>query len=109
VDCLAQAAGKAAVLDAPYYESINRAIVRTRGRVSASLSDLGFEALPSSANFLFIRHPRFAGKEIFTRLRERDILVRHWDRDRIRDFLRVSIGTDDEMDVFISACKEITA
>jgi histidinol-phosphate aminotransferase len=107
VDRLAQTAGKAAVLDASYYEAINRRLVRTRGRVSVSLNGLGFETLPSSANFIFARHPRFTGKEIFNRLREKGILVRHWDRDRIRDFLRVSIGTDDEMDVFISACREI--
>jgi histidinol-phosphate aminotransferase len=107
VDRLAQAAGKAAVLDASYYEAINRKIAGTRGRVSVSLKDLGFEILLSSANFIFARHPRFTGKEIFGRLREKGILVRHWDRDRIRDFLRISIGTDEEMDVFISACREI--
>jgi histidinol-phosphate aminotransferase len=107
VDRLAQAAGKAAVLDASYYEAINRRLVRTRDRVSVSLKSLGFEALPSSANFIFARHPRLTGKEIFNRLREKGILVRHWDRDRIRDFLRISIGTDEEMDVFISSCREI--
>ncbi|MDR1654839.1 MAG: aminotransferase class I/II-fold pyridoxal phosphate-dependent enzyme [Treponema sp.] len=107
VDRLAQAAGKAAVLDASYYEAVNRRLVGTRGRVSAALNSLGFETLPSSANFIFARHPRFTGNEIFTGLREKGILVRHWDRDRIRDFLRISIGTDDEMDVFISACREI--
>jgi histidinol-phosphate aminotransferase len=107
VDRLAQAAGKAAVADASYYEELNRRLVRTRGAVSVSLKSLGFQTLPSSANFIFARHPRFTGEDIFRRLREKGILVRHWDRDRIRDFLRISIGTDDEMDVFISACREI--
>jgi histidinol-phosphate aminotransferase len=107
VDRLAQAAGRAAVLDSSYYEEINRRVVKTRGRVTVCLKELGFEVLPSSANFVFARHPQFTGSGIFNRLREKGILVRHWDKDRIRDFLRISIGTDDEMDVFISVCREI--
>jgi histidinol-phosphate aminotransferase len=57
--------------------------------------------LPSAANFIFIRHPRLSGAALFAALRERGILVRHFDKPRIRDYLRVSMGTDEEMDEFL--------
>jgi histidinol-phosphate aminotransferase len=62
---------------------------------------MGFEVIPSAANFIFIRHPRHSGAEVFAALRERGILVRHFDKQRIREYLRVSMGTDGEMDEFL--------
>jgi histidinol-phosphate aminotransferase len=107
LDRLALAGAAAALADAPYYEGITRRVIATRERVSAALEALGLELIPSSANFIFIRFPQKPGPAAFKALRDRGILVRHFNRDRIADYLRVSIGTDDEMDVFLEECRGI--
>lgn len=107
LDALALAGAAAAVADTAYYDGINRRVSATRERVSAALRGLGFEALPSSANFVFIRLPGKSGAVVFAALRERGILVRHFNKPRIADYLRVSIGTDEEMDRFLEACRDI--
>jgi histidinol-phosphate aminotransferase len=101
LDRLAQAGGKAALESGPYYDGLREAIIAARERTAAALTALGFQVLPSQANFIFIRHPSIPGAALFSDLRERGILVRRFDRPRIADFLRVTIGTDEEMDEFI--------
>ncbi|MDR2434658.1 MAG: histidinol-phosphate transaminase [Treponema sp.] len=108
LDRLALAGAAAAVCDPAYYDGINRRVTASRERVSATLRGLGFELLPSAANFIFMKHPSISGAAFFSALRERGILVRHFNKGRIADYLRVTIGTDEEMDVFLSACREIT-
>jgi histidinol-phosphate aminotransferase len=108
LDRLALAGAAAALLDPSYYREINRKISATRDRVSAALVRLGFQVLPSTANFIFIRSPRKTGTELFAALREQGILVRRFNQPRIADFLRVSIGTDEEMDVFLDAIGRFT-
>ncbi|GHV91705.1 histidinol-phosphate aminotransferase [Spirochaetia bacterium] len=108
LDRLALAGAAAAVSDAPYYDNINRRVIATRDRVSAALSAQGFDVVPSSANFIFVRFPNKTGEEAFAALREKGILVRHFNKKRIAEYLRVSIGTDAEMDSFLSACEKIT-
>jgi histidinol-phosphate aminotransferase len=103
VDRIAQAAALAAVREAAYYEELARRIIQTRERAAAALAQDGWTVLPSSANFIFIRHKALSGKEAFQRLRENGILVRHFDRPRITDYLRVTIGSDEEMDRFLAA------
>ncbi|MDR2375873.1 MAG: aminotransferase class I/II-fold pyridoxal phosphate-dependent enzyme [Treponema sp.] len=107
LDRLAQAAAAAAVADAPYYEGLARRIIATRARVTVELENRGITVIPSLANFLFIRFPGLSGAAAAAALREQGILVRHFNRDRIADFLRVSIGTDEEMDMFLQECKKI--
>jgi histidinol-phosphate aminotransferase len=107
LDRLALAGAAAAVSDKPYYDELTRRIVATRERVSSALSLLGFQVIPSGANFIFTRSPKTPGPELFAALRERGILVRHFNKPRIADFLRVSIGTDEEMNAFLAACGEI--
>jgi histidinol-phosphate aminotransferase len=107
VDRLAQAAAAAALRDAPYYEGTTQKIIATRERTAAVLAAMGYQVIPSRANFLFIRSPKISGVELFAALRERGILVRHFNKPRIAGFLRVSIGTDAEMDAFLAACGEI--
>jgi histidinol-phosphate aminotransferase len=104
VDRLALAGGTAAVQDTPYYEAITRKVIATRERVSATLTKKGYTVLPSSANFIFTRSPVLTGAEFFVKLREAGILTRHFNKERIADFLRVSIGTDEEMDKFLEIC-----
>jgi histidinol-phosphate aminotransferase len=107
VDRLAQTAAAAAITDAPYSQELNRKIIATRTRVAAELAARNITVIPSAANFLFIRFPRTPGAAAFAALREKGILVRHFDQDRIADFLRVSIGMDGDMDRFLEACGEI--
>jgi histidinol-phosphate aminotransferase len=106
LDRLAQAGAAAAILDASYYEGVNQKVIATRNRVSAALLALGYEVIPSQANFIFIRSLQRKGIQFFTFLREQGILVRHFDKPRITDFLRVSIGTDEEMDRFLEVCEK---
>jgi histidinol-phosphate aminotransferase len=104
VDRLAQAGAAAALSDTAYYDEITRRVIATRDRASAALAGLGFTVIPSAANFIFVRSPNMAGADFFARLRERGILVRHFNKPRISDFLRISVGTDDDMDILLEAC-----
>jgi histidinol-phosphate aminotransferase len=107
VDRLAQAGAAAALNDAGYYAAINSRIAAARQRVSSELKKIGFTVIPSYANFIFARPSRISGTEFFLRLRDRGILVRRFDRERIADYLRISIGTDAEMDIFLEECRNI--
>ncbi len=107
VDALAQAVGIAAVSDSVYYRSINAKIAQTRDELAGSLRALGWTVLPSKANFLFAAHPAIGGKELYRRLKQRGILVRHFDKDEIRQFVRITIGRPEEMEQLISAVTEL--
>jgi len=107
LDRLALAGAAAALSDAAYYNEINSRVVRTRKRVTETLRSLGFTVLPSAANFIFIKADNIDGMDIFSALREKGILVRHFNKERISNFIRVSMGTDDDMDLFLDACREI--
>jgi histidinol-phosphate aminotransferase len=109
LDRLAQAAAAAAVADAPYYEELSRRIAATRARTAEALETMGVTVIPSLANFLFIRFPRVPGARAFAALRERGILTRRFDQGRIADFLRVSIGADEEMDTLLRECERLIA
>ncbi len=99
--------GVAAVKDDAYFRETCNRIIRTRERVKLQLIELGFTFPESSSNFIFAKHSTMIGKEIFQKLRERGIIVRRWDSPRISDYLRITIGTDTEMDRLIEALEEI--
>ena len=106
VDRLA-AAGTAAALDnEEYFEKTCAAIAATRDKTRQRLLDSGFAVLPSKANFLFVSHPGVPGKALFQGLRERGVLARWFDKPRIRDHLRITVGTDEEMDALVAALNE---
>jgi len=107
IDRAAQAAAAAAVSDRAYYEETAQKIIATRERTAAALRSLNVHVLPSSANFLFAAPPDGRGEEVFQKLRERKILVRYFQKPRISRFLRITIGTDQEMDVLLAALEEI--
>lgn len=109
VDRLAQAAGAAALRDAAWFDETRHKVAATRDWTAAALTALGFQVTPSQSNFLFAKHPDRDGKALFAALRERGILVRRWDRPGIDQHLRISVGTDEEMDALVAACKEILA
>jgi histidinol-phosphate aminotransferase len=97
VSSLTQSIGEIALLDESYYRSINLKIVAVRERFSADLGKLGWTVLPSKANFIFARKEGVPGKEIYQKLKERGILVRHFDGEKVRDFVRITVGTQEDM------------
>jgi histidinol-phosphate aminotransferase len=98
LDRLAIAGATAACEDEEWFAHFRDRVVATRERLAAILRDLGFEVLPSAANFLFVRHPAHAGAALADGLRRRAIIVRRFPRERIKDYLRISIGTDADCD-----------
>jgi len=107
LDRLSLAGAVAAIKDDAYFQETRRKIIATRERVSGQLREMGFEVIPSMANFIFVAHPFMPAAELFRELREKGVLVRYFKEPRIDNHLRVTIGTDGEMDFFIGALKEI--
>lgn len=103
LDRLALAGGTAALGCRAYYEERIRRVVATRERVSRELAARGYEVIPSGANFIFMRRPGAPGAALTASLRAVGILTRRWDLPRIADYLRVSIGSDPDMDLFLNA------
>ncbi|PKM88953.1 MAG: histidinol-phosphate transaminase [Firmicutes bacterium HGW-Firmicutes-12] len=107
LDRLALAGATEAILDREYLEKTTAKIISTREKVTLSLIKLDFMVLPSKANFLFITHPSLPANEIYQLLREKGILVRYFNKPRINNFLRVTIGSDQEMDNFLHTINEM--
>ena len=106
---LAQAGAIAAIQDQAHLESTSAKVMQTRERLVDELDTLGFDTLPSTANFIFTRHPKHAGAQLYQALRDRGIIVRHFKLPRIEEFLRITIGTDEQTNELIVALKEILA
>lgn len=104
---LAQAGAIAAIEDQAHLESNCAKVIQTRERLVQALAALGFETLPSTANFIFTHHPKHAGATLYQALRDRGIIVRHFKLPRIEEFLRITIGTDDQTNTLLAALKEI--
>ena len=107
LDRLALAAGEAAMRDVDYFELTRNKVIQTRERTVERLKELGFFVHDSSANFIFITHPDKSGEQLQQGLRDRGVLVRWFNKPRISQYLRVSIGTDEEMEAMCAACEEI--
>lgn len=102
------AAGKAAIEDKDYFDDIVSRIRATRENTKKRLMKLTFSCFPSDTNFLFVKPPEgIAASEVFAALKEKGIYVRYFNKERISDYLRITIGSDDEMDALIDALKEI--
>ena len=98
--------GAAAIEDDGYFKDTCRKIITTRERVKKELKELGFDFPDSRANFLFARHKKVSGDELFNALKNEHIYVRHWNADRIADYLRITIGTDEQMDRMIEFLRD---
>ena len=107
VNRMTMAAGNAALKDAAYYKDGCEKIIRTRERTTKELTALGFSVLDSKTNFVFAMHPELGGKELYLALKQRGILVRHFDIEKIKDYNRITIGTDNQMDTLIGEIKNI--
>ena len=109
LDVLAQRAGVAALGDEDYFNRSCRQVIASRERLAAAMARLGFEVLPSAANFILARHPDRAARDLFAALRARGIIVRYFDKPRIDEHLRISIGTDEQCDDLLAALGELLA
>ncbi len=98
--------GAAAIADKDYFDKTRSMVIATRERAKKELKDLGFEFGDSMTNFIFAKHPDKHGKDIFDYLRQNGIIVRRFDLPRISEYLRISIGTDEEMDELIRVLRE---
>ncbi len=108
LDRLALAGAAAAMEDEAYFEQCCRAVIATRDTLASRLAGLGFAVIPSAANFIFVRHPQHDAAELAKALRERNIIVRHFKLPRIEQFLRITVGTDDECKALTDALERIT-
>lgn len=109
LDKLALVGAVEAINDDQYFNETRSKIISTRERVTNELKERGFNIIPSKSNFIFITHPSMKAEEIFMKLREESILVRYFRQPRIDNYLRVTIGNDEEMDTFIKAVNKIVA
>jgi histidinol-phosphate aminotransferase len=108
LDRFAQAGAAASMADRDWFDSCRKQVIASRTRLVAALAELGFSVLPSGANFVFARHPAFAGADLAAALRERGIIVRHFSKpQRIDPFLRITVGTDPQCDELLVALREI--
>lgn len=103
---LSIAAGAASLKDEAYFAAQIEKIKATRAKTAARLKDMGFVFPEPAANFIFARHPQRRGEDLLAFLRERDIYVRHFKEERIREYLRITIGTEEEMEQLFCALAE---
>jgi histidinol-phosphate aminotransferase len=107
LDRLAIAGAVAALDDAEHFERTRQAVIATRDTLTAELQSLGFDVLPSAANFIFARHPQRDAAQLAQALRALSIIVRHFRLPRIDQFLRITVGTDAECKALTQALRGI--
>lgn len=103
LDTLAQHAALASLQDDGYFRSSCQRVIASRDRLTLEMTAMGFDVLPSAANFIFATHAQHAAGKLFIALREQGIIVRYFDKPRINEYLRISIGTDDQCDALLTA------
>ena len=107
VNSMTQAAGIGVLEDEEYTKSNCEAIKNAREYTVAELKNLGFICTDSKANFIFAKHKEFSGQFIYEKLRENNILVRHFEKERIKDYNRITVGTKEQMETFIKTIQKI--
>ncbi len=107
INRLTMLSGIASIENQEYYDNNSKIIIRTRDITAIELKQMGFELTDSRANFLFARHPKMTGKVIYEQLRSRGILVRHFAKPRIEDYVRITVGTPEDMKSLCAELKEM--
>lgn len=107
IDRIALAGAKAAIEDETYFKKITKSIIETREIYTVKMKELGFKVLESKSNFIFVKHKELKGEYIYKKLKEKGVLVRYFGKERIEDYLRITIGTNKEMEKLIEKLKEI--
>ena len=100
-------AGKQAIEDEEYFKSCVTKIKDNRIFTTNELENMGFSVLPSHTNFIFAKHENISGEEMYEKLKENGILVRHFKKERIKDYIRITVGSMEEMQIFIHTVKKI--
>jgi len=109
LDRLAIVGAVAAFEDHDWFEQTRQAVIASRQRLTAELAELGFDVLPSAANFIFARHPRHDAATLAQGLREHKVIVRHFRAARIEQFLRITIGNEAQNKALLAALRELLA
>ncbi|RIX40718.1 MAG: histidinol-phosphate transaminase [Rhodocyclales bacterium GT-UBC] len=107
LDRLAIVGAIAAIEDEAHFETTRQAVIASRTQLTENLRTLGFKVLPSAANFIFVQHPQSEASTLANKLRERNIIVRHFKSPRIDQFLRITVGTDAECTALVEALRDI--
>ena len=107
INRLTLAAGSACIDSQNYYDENCKKIMATREFTKTELQKLGFSVLPSKANFIFAQSPLIDGGELYLKLKEKGVLIRHFEKPRIKDYNRITIGSREEMEIFLKTVKEI--
>lgn len=107
IDALASVVAIASLADDTYFQQCRQQIIASRQRLGAELANLGFEVFPSSSNFVFLRHTNRSAESIYLDLKQAGILVRYFNKPRIDNCLRITIGSDAECDSLLAALKNI--
>ncbi|MBR3242835.1 MAG: histidinol-phosphate transaminase [Parasporobacterium sp.] len=107
VNRMTLAAGIGVLEDEEYTRECCKKIIETREKTSISLKALGFWLTDSKANFLFAKHEKISGGELYKELKRRGILVRYFDKDRLREFVRITVGTEEQMEVLVNTVRDI--
>lgn len=109
INRLTLAAGEAAVDSDGYYKDNAKKIIATREKTVEALKALGFTVLDSKANFVFAKNNNITGADLYTQLKKKGVLVRHFEKEKIKDFVRITIGTEEQMEVFLQKTTEVLA
>ncbi len=109
VNRMTMAAGIAAIDDNSYYMDNCRTVAQTREYVTSRLKETGFEVIPSKANFVFAKHPAYEGGYIYTALKQKGVLVRHFTNPKICDYNRITIGSPEQMEEFLNIVKQVVS
>ncbi|MTI61322.1 MAG: histidinol-phosphate transaminase [Firmicutes bacterium] len=107
IDRLALAGAQAALRDEDYYKKIISRIIRTRDDTAEKLKECGFKVLPTRSNFLFVSHPDYNAEALFYDLKEKGILLRYFNQDKINNYLRISVGSTEDMSRFLRVIQEL--
>lgn len=107
VNSLTSAAGVASLKLDEYNKKNCEIIMETRSRTERALRELGFEMTTSQTNFLFARHPAIAGEDLYLELKKKGILIRHFNKERIKDYNRITIGTPEQMETLVATIKQV--
>ena len=107
LDRVAMEGAIASYEDEAWFEETRNRVIASRERLAGTLQELGFDIVPSAANFLFARHPDHGGAALAAGLRAQSVLVRHWPKERIKDYLRITVGTDAQCDRLTAALRTL--